>query len=397
MYSLARLRRGLTRKAIVALVLVALMFVSVSAADQGGASAARRLPWHKVGIWLRNELPKDVVANLIAGGTLEALQQWWVGGGKPDGKSGPSLTPPEVKPIERPPIVQVPRNKRDSGPWQPLLPPGTSWNALLPSPRSGANSLVNRPPSDFSPSTPPAPAPRPFELQACSGSSISREEAFERGYQFDTGGPSGRRDTVRARDCYLVSARRGSLYSQYLLAHSYLYDEPKNLQNGLSWLEQVADTGFLYAQAELGDFYHPTDGIEPNRDRAMHWYRQAADQRLGYAEYELALLYAAGRNPGDRILAFEWLREALLDRYEPALDEMNRMLNGYHRRALQVNDPELLYLFGKAHELGVPEFIWPDAWEAGAYYCDAAREGYRRAQTAFAELRDRHPRLPRCN
>ncbi|MFZ5510188.1 MAG: tetratricopeptide repeat protein [Pseudomonadota bacterium] len=359
----------------------------------GRAGAATAVPWKGIGLWLKSELPKDVVAALIAEGVVaggQATWERWVGR-KPPATPPPAPMPqPVLPPVPTPPEAARPYQLPSQAPSQTRPPPGASWRDWVARPAPGANELINR----GSGSAPPLPAAPPAER--CLGQALTVREAFERGYRHDLGTTGGARNPLRARECYELAAGRGSLYAAYLLAHSYLYDAPADVGQGLRWLTRAANRGLVYAQVELGDLYHPWEGIRPDRDEALRWYGAAAGQRVGYAAYRLALIHADSPEAGDQVLAFQWLRQALLDGYQPALEEMRQRLDRYYPHAVGERRPEFLYLFGLANDFGVPQLVWPRPWDAGAFYCAAARQGYRPAQAAFTELRRRYPRLPYC-
>jgi TPR repeat protein len=375
------------------ITLVGLILIAVPLdAHSQTASRLSKTAWKEFGVWIRKELPKEVAKGLISS-VLSATVEPWLN--KPTKSSdGPR--------IEKPPVLsQSPAT--DGGSHIPELPTARSWDEfsnqskpqmnqswdqLLPkTPRSENNILLMR---GENASLPRNQEPVP---QRCS-SQLGPAQAFEIGYAYD----SSRSDPRRAQECYLVSAQKGSLYGAYLLAHSYLYDEqPARVDEGLLWLTSAANRGLVYAQVELGDLYHPAGGVVPDRQAAMYWYRIASNQAIGYAEYMLADLHGQGDSELDQVLAFQWLREAIIDGYEPAVTRMSEILPQYYELAVQKGDRSFLYVFGFANEFGVPRFIWPSPWDAGAFYCYAARQGYSPARKAFAMLVQRYPSLPDCN
>ncbi len=59
----------------------------------------------------------------------------------------------------------------------------------------------------------------------------------------------------------------------------------------LNWLQQLAAQHNAHAQLLLGDAYRNYRQPVPDLDLALYWYRQAADQGLAEAQYQLARLY----------------------------------------------------------------------------------------------------------
>jgi TPR repeat protein len=70
----------------------------------------------------------------------------------------------------------------------------------------------------------------------------------------------------------------------------------------------MARRGDAHAQAVLGFMYATGRGVPQNFERAVDWYRRAADQGDPTAQYLLGLMYDKGQGVRqDWVLAHKWL------------------------------------------------------------------------------------------
>jgi TPR repeat protein len=65
--------------------------------------------------------------------------------------------------------------------------------------------------------------------------------------------------------------------------------------NTLSTIEQRALDGSQKAQMKLAGLYLNGVGIEQNVEKAIRWYRVAANNHVSYAQYKLAWIYLEGK------------------------------------------------------------------------------------------------------
>ena len=76
---------------------------------------------------------------------------------------------------------------------------------------------------------------------------------------------------------------------------------PQDYAVAVSWFRKAADQGYGDAQYDLGNMY-----LSVLRDyaAAVSWYRKAADQGNASAQYNLGLMYANGQGvPQDYVIA----------------------------------------------------------------------------------------------
>lgn len=68
----------------------------------------------------------------------------------------------------------------------------------------------------------------------------------------------------------------------------------QNFEKAAAWFREAADQGIANASYNLGVLYHQGLGVERDLDRALYWYREAA--KLGHpeAQYNLGIAYIEG-------------------------------------------------------------------------------------------------------
>jgi len=92
-----------------------------------------------------------------------------------------------------------------------------------------------------------------------------------------------------------------------------------------------------------------------------------------------------GGLPRDKVSAFGWLELALLEKYPPAHDTMDSLLDIISADA-KAGKPGAQYVWGVAHQIGVPGLIRQDAHAAYLAYRDAAAGGWLIAEDAMQRL-----------
>lgn len=60
----------------------------------------------------------------------------------------------------------------------------------------------------------------------------------------------------------------------------------------MEWWQKVAEQGYAYAQYNLGIMYQYGQGVEQSNEKAVEWYRKAADQGDPDAKKKLSELGA---------------------------------------------------------------------------------------------------------
>jgi uncharacterized protein len=86
------------------------------------------------------------------------------------------------------------------------------------------------------------------------------------------------------------------------------FDRRAHGRDEASGVSSLAHRGDARAQTALGFMYATGRGVPQNFERAVDWYRRAADQGDPTAQYLLGLMYDKGQGvPQDWILAHKWL------------------------------------------------------------------------------------------
>ncbi len=94
-------------------------------------------------------------------------------------------------------------------------------------------------------------------------------------------------------------AELGDAGAQFTLGAMYLEGRPvavatKNYREAVKWFRKAAEQGFGKAQWGLSVMYHEGKGVTQDYAEAMQWLRKAAEQGLGDAQRDLGQAYEGG-------------------------------------------------------------------------------------------------------
>ena len=124
------------------------------------------------------------------------------------------------------------------------------------------------------------------------------------------------RDDGYARGILQIAADRGHIPATFELGcwfetFSYEYDIPDAAIQAVKWVTKAAETGFMPAQAKLGEFYTKGDLAPKDPKRAFHWYQLAATQGDVFSQYTVAECYRDGIGVEQNLdKAIEWYRKS---------------------------------------------------------------------------------------
>lgn len=160
-------------------------------------------------------------------------------------------------------------------------------------------------------------------------------------------------DMDRAVAAFRESAENGVAIAQYNLGVLYFSGRgvEQDYFEAYRWTRMAAEQGFVNAQANLGTLYYNNLGVSDGLtsiwpisyfmrssrlQEAARWYRSAADQDHGQAQYFLATLYEAGAGLSQNLVkAYQWTKlaidnevpeaEGLLTQLEANMTQAQRM------------------------------------------------------------------------
>lgn len=146
---------------------------------------------------------------------------------------------------------------------------------------------------------------------------------------------------------YLALASKGDCQAQYELGLRMVRGEgvPENHKLAIDWLIKSSNQGYEDAQYLLGTCYATGTGVEANDRIALGFFTKAANAANKYAQYELAEHYFAHNNVD---VAMDWYKKAAKQQYGPAQFEMGRCL--YYGYGVTQNEVEGLQWLRKAAE-----------------------------------------------
>lgn len=200
-----------------------------------------------------------------------------------------------------------------------------------------------------------------YVVEAASGSTKNQENIAD----FYLDGFNGESYEQLAASWYLIAAKSGAPYSQYMLsilyqlglglpqdlsesvawykkaseskdsaiakirvAKKYLYPnsiihDPKQ---SFVWMQSAALQGDYEAQYLLADMYLQGKGVEKSEMEAINWYGKAAEQNSAYAQYSLGVMFYNGQGTEQNLLeAKKWLEFAAWQGHSEAQHLLSRM------------------------------------------------------------------------
>ncbi|WP_372591658.1 tetratricopeptide repeat protein [Guyparkeria sp.] len=122
-----------------------------------------------------------------------------------------------------------------------------------------------------------------------------------------------------ALERYLAEAKKGDIFSQYVLGHMYSTGKSveQDYKKGLRWYRAAAEAGYAPSQLALGSMYYAGQGVEADASEAVRWFEKAAKRGYVRAQANLAAVYLAGEGvEADHDKALHWYREAVLGGHE---------------------------------------------------------------------------------
>jgi len=122
------------------------------------------------------------------------------------------------------------------------------------------------------------------------------------------------KDSAQAMIWFRKAAEGGDATAQYNLALTYGRGKEvsQNYKESLRWLTAAADQNVLPATLDLAAFYlHPPDGSAADVDRAIHYYKRAAELGSVPAAAMLGNIFASGaQGKPDYEQSVAWYRKA---------------------------------------------------------------------------------------
>ena len=154
---------------------------------------------------------------------------------------------------------------------------------------------------------------------------IKARECYIKTHQYDTpmckyfqslnyleGSNGFKKDTVKAFRLAQESAKYGYPEAQTNLGYIYgLNSVFQDYTKAVEWYRKAAEQGNAVAQRNLGICYYTGEGVPKDYVKAVEWYRKSAEQGDADAQYNLGLCYYLGEGvPKDFNKAAEWYRKS---------------------------------------------------------------------------------------
>ncbi len=285
--------------------------------------------------------------------------------------------------------------------------PITQTAPTNPPPPAAGSPPPTSPPGDKPPTSgstaPPASTPPSLAdiIQAANRGDPSAEN--ELGFMYATGANGLPRDLTKALDWYRKAAAQDFTKAEVNLGDMYFYGLgglDKSYLEALSWYLKAAAQQNSGAEFRLGSMFEQGLGTAKDPQKAVEYYREAADQNYPDAENVLGYLYETGGDglKQDYEQAVAWFTKAanqglrkaeknLGDMYfrglgVPAVDYKQAMQ--WYEKAADQGDAAAEYMLGYMYEKGFGTA--PNDQLALDYYRKAAANGDVAAQVAVDRL-----------
>jgi eukaryotic-like serine/threonine-protein kinase len=222
------------------------------------------------------------------------------------------------------------------------------------------------------------------------------------GLKYVTGEDGLQRDETKAVDWYTKAAQQGYAKAEVNLGDMYFYGRgglDKDPVQALSWYLKAAQQDLPGAQFRLGSMYEEGVGTNQDVQRAVKYFRGAADAGYAEAQNRMGFLYATGSDgiSQDPAQAVTWYRKAAdqgLAKAEKSMGDLYYNGRGvdkdyqqavtWYTKAADQQFANAQYILGYMNEKGLGTQQSDQA--ALDFYQKAAHSGNVEAQRAFDRL-----------
>jgi len=134
---------------------------------------------------------------------------------------------------------------------------------------------------------------------------------------------SSARGSVEATETLKRSAKNGETFG--IIGYAFLKifgygGIAKDAEGGIKMIRQIADSGSLEAQNELGNIYSKGYGTPVNADKSFYWFLKSAKNGYPLAQYNIGVAYHEGLGVRrDKVEAMAWLYLSAKNGEEKAL------------------------------------------------------------------------------
>ena len=191
-----------------------------------------------------------------------------------------------------------------------------------------------------------------------------------------------------------AQANSGSVEAQFKMGMAYQFGQGanKNISKAIHWYLLAAEAGHANSQFNLAYLYQ----VDQQDEKAVYWFRQAAEQELDLAQRALSLMYSEGRGvERNHVLAFQWCYLAAVQGQVDAQFDLGVAFDRgagvkqdfanaviWWRAAADQGHANAQFNLGLSYELG--EGVEKDDAVAFNWYETAAKQGHTDAQVNLA-------------
>ncbi len=195
----------------------------------------------------------------------------------------------------------------------------------------------------------------------------------------------------------MAKAEQGDLGAQNDLGFRYERGQgvEKNLEKAVMWYRKAADAGYALAQNNLGIMYRNGAGVEKSDEEALKWFRKSAEQGHAGGQFNVGWMYGNGRGvPLNYEEAVKWYRKSAMQGHPTALYNLGYMYSEgkgvpkdlkiaaqWYLKSAEKGDLDAQYKIGWMYQQGVG--VEENREEAIKWFKKAAEQGNAKAKEAL--------------
>ena len=189
-------------------------------------------------------------------------------------------------------------------------------------------------------------------------------------------------------------ANNGDVFAQDTVGDMYDHGRgvEQSYEKAVEWYRKAAEQGYANTQCRLGSMYHDGRGVEQSYKTAVEWYRKSAEQEYAAAQCNLGVMYEYGQGVEQSYeKAVEWYRKAaeqgyanaqcnlgVMYEYGQGVEQSYETAVEWYRKAAEQGDARGQYNLGDMYENG--KGVEQSYETAVEWYRKAAEQGNAIAQ-----------------
>jgi tetratricopeptide (TPR) repeat protein len=174
-----------------------------------------------------------------------------------------------------------------------------------------------------------------------------------------------------------TKAEKGDAQSQFQLGEAFYFGKlgvAKDNVEAVKWFRKAAEQNYGPAQYNLGACYNPGEGVAEDDVEAVKWFRKAAEQNYAMAQFNLGACYDKGVGVAeDDVKAVKWYRKAAEQNHAKA--QVSLGFCYAHSQGVAKDEVESVKWYRKAAGGGEASVFNSLAWHLATSANSAIRDG----------------------